>query len=67
MLWTRDAPTARGPLSEGDSRRRNHHVPIALGQFALVTGEARGPPPAEPLKIYEVRVEGADIFTSIVK
>ena len=55
-----------GPLSEGSLEGGVITYPWHYGQFDLATGEVRGPPPAEPLKSYELRVEGADILISIV-
>ena len=56
----------RGPLSEGCLEGGVITCPWHLGQFDLATGEVRDPPPPEPLKSYELRVEGADILISIV-
>ena len=55
-----------GPLSEGSLEGGVITCPWHYGQFDLATGEVRGLPPAEPLKSYELRVEGADILISIV-
>jgi nitrite reductase/ring-hydroxylating ferredoxin subunit len=55
-----------GPLSEGSLEDGVITCPWHYGQFDLATGEVRGPPPAEPLKSYELRVEGSDILVSIV-
>jgi len=55
-----------GPLSEGSLDGGIITCPWHYGQFDLATGEVRSPPPAEPLKSYELRVEGTDIFISIV-
>jgi CDP-4-dehydro-6-deoxyglucose reductase/3-phenylpropionate/trans-cinnamate dioxygenase ferredoxin subunit/anthranilate 1,2-dioxygenase ferredoxin subunit len=55
-----------GPLSEGTLEGGVITCPWHFGQFDIVTGEVRGPPPQEPLKSYELRVEGADILISIV-
>ena len=55
-----------GPLSEGTLEDGIVTCPWHFGQFDLVTGEVRGSPPEEPLKSYELRVEGANIFISIV-
>jgi nitrite reductase/ring-hydroxylating ferredoxin subunit len=58
--------THRGdPLSEGSLEGGVITCPWHYGQFDLAIGEARGPPPAEPLKSYELRVEGADILISL--
>lgn len=56
-----------GPLSEGTLEDGIVTCPWHFGQFDLVTGEVRGSPPEESLKSYELRVEGANIFISIVK
>jgi len=55
-----------GPLSEGSLEGGVITCPWRYGQFDLATGEVRGPPPAEPLKSYELRVQGSDILISIV-
>ena len=57
----RGAPVSEGSLEGGVVTSPWHYV-----QFDLATREVRGPPPAEPLKSYELRVEGADILISIV-
>src|SRR6267143_5069574 len=57
----RGGPCRKGLLKMESSRALWHH-----GQFDLATGEVRGPPPADPLKSYELRVEGSDILISIV-
>jgi nitrite reductase/ring-hydroxylating ferredoxin subunit len=54
-------PLSGGSLEGGVITRPWHH-----GQFDLATGEVRDPPPAEPSKSYELRVEGADILITIV-
>ena len=55
-----------GPLSEGSLEDGVITCPWHYGQFDFATGEVRDPPPAEPLKNYELRVEGSDILISIV-
>jgi len=55
-----------GPLSERSLEGGVITCPWHYGQFDFATGKVRGPPPAEPLKIYELRVDGADILISIV-
>jgi CDP-4-dehydro-6-deoxyglucose reductase/3-phenylpropionate/trans-cinnamate dioxygenase ferredoxin subunit/anthranilate 1,2-dioxygenase ferredoxin subunit len=55
-----------GPVSEGSLEDGVITCPWHYGQFDLATGEVRGPPPVEPLKSYELRVEGSDILISIV-
>ena len=55
-----------GPLSEGSLEGGVITCPWHYGQFDLARGEVRGPPRAEPLKSYELRVEGADILISIL-
>ncbi len=55
--------THRGdPLSEGTLEDGIVTCPWHFGQFDLATGEVRGLPPQQPLKRYELRVEGPDIF-----
>ena len=53
-----------GPLSEGSLNGSFVKCPWHLGQFDLETREVRGSLPSEPLKTYEIRVEGADILRS---
>src|SRR6267378_2392269 len=55
-----------GPMSEGTLEGGVITCPWHHGQFDLATGEVRDPPLAEPLKSYELQVEGADILISIV-
>ena len=55
-----------GPLAKGSLEGGVIRCPWHYGQFGLATGEVRGPPPGEPLKSYELRVEEADILFSIV-
>jgi nitrite reductase/ring-hydroxylating ferredoxin subunit len=55
-----------GPLSEEFLEGGVIRCPWHYGQIDLAIGEVRGPPPAEPLKTYEFRVEDADIFVSII-
>ncbi len=39
--------------------------PLHLSQFDLRTGEVYNPPATEPLKRYNVKIEGNDIFVEI--
>jgi nitrite reductase/ring-hydroxylating ferredoxin subunit len=55
-----------GPLSEGSLEGGVITCSWHYVQFDLATSEVRGPPPADPLKSYELRVEVADILISIV-
>jgi nitrite reductase/ring-hydroxylating ferredoxin subunit len=55
-----------GPLSEGTLENGIVTCPWHFGQFDLKTGEVRGPSLGEPLKRYEIRVEGPNILISIV-
>jgi nitrite reductase/ring-hydroxylating ferredoxin subunit len=54
-----------GPLSEGILEDGIITCPWHFGQFDLATGEVKGPPPAEPLRSYELLLQGTDIFISI--
>jgi nitrite reductase/ring-hydroxylating ferredoxin subunit len=54
-----------GPLSEGTLEDGIITCPWHFGQFDLATGEVKGPPPAEPLRSYELLLQGTDIFLSI--
>jgi nitrite reductase/ring-hydroxylating ferredoxin subunit len=55
-----------GPLSEGTLEGGIVTCPWHFGQFDLETGEVRSPPPEEPLKKYEIRVEEGAILISMV-
>ena len=66
MLRARDAPTAGVPCQKGLLKMESSRALWHYGQFDLATGEVRDPPLAEPLKSYELQVEGADILISIV-
>jgi len=37
-------------------------MPVLFGQSGLVDREVKGPPPAEQLRTYEIRVEDANIL-----
>jgi nitrite reductase/ring-hydroxylating ferredoxin subunit len=54
-----------GPLSEGSLEGGVITCPWHYAQFDLAIGEVRRPPPAEPVKSYELRVQGSDILISI--
>jgi nitrite reductase/ring-hydroxylating ferredoxin subunit len=54
-----------GPLSEGTLESGVITCPWHFGQFDIVTGEVRGPPPEEPLKTYGIRIEDANILISL--
>ena len=55
-----------GPLSEGTLEGGVVTCPWHFGKFDLETGEVKGPPPIEPLRTYEVRVESGNVLISIV-
>ncbi len=55
-----------GPLSEGTLEDGVIVCPWHFGQFDLVTEKVRGPPPAEPSRSYQIQLEGAVIFISLV-
>ncbi len=55
-----------GPLSKGSLEGGVITCLGIMDSLDLATGEVRGPPPAEPLESYELRVERSDILISIV-
>ena len=52
-----DASLSDGYIEEGEVE-----CPLHGSRFNLTTGEALNLPADEPLKVYEIKVEGADIF-----
>jgi nitrite reductase/ring-hydroxylating ferredoxin subunit len=53
---------AGGPLSEGMLEDSVVECPWHGSQFNLVTGGVENTPAHEPLKVYQVRVQGKDIL-----
>jgi nitrite reductase/ring-hydroxylating ferredoxin subunit len=51
-----------GPLAEGELEGELVRCPWHGGQFNVRTGEAVAPPPSKPIPVYQVRVEGDDIY-----
>lgn len=54
-----------GPLGEGELDGKIVMCPWHGGEFDMTTGEVVGPPPEEPEKTFEVRVEGDDIQVAL--
>src|SRR6266487_5334810 len=54
-----------GPLSEGSLEEGTVTCPWHYGQFDLETGNARSPPPTEPLRRYELTIEEGNVLISI--
>ena len=52
-----DASLSDGYIEEGEVE-----CPLQGSRFNLTTGEALNLPADEPLKVYEIKVEGDDIF-----
>jgi len=50
-----------GPLSDGDLYGSTVTCPWHGSEFSVETGEVEIPPAAEPVPVYEVRVEGDEI------
>jgi len=38
---------------------------LHMGKFCVRTGRVKSPPPCEPLKVYPVKVEGADVLVDV--
>ena len=55
-------PHAEGPLSEGYVEGEDVECPLHGSLFSLKTGENTGPPAAEGVPRYTVRVEGDDVL-----
>ena len=53
---------AYASLSEGDLNGEEVECPLHGGIFSLITGEALTPPADDPIKLYQVRVDGDDIL-----
>ena len=53
---------AYASLSEGDLNGEEVECPLHGGVFSVVTGEALGPPPDDPVKLYQVKIDGDDIL-----
>ena len=53
---------AGGSLSQGDVEGGVVECPVHGSPFDIRTGENTGPPAAEPVQAYPVRIEGEDIL-----
>ncbi len=53
---------AYASLSEGDLNGEEVECPLHGGIFSLITGEALTPPADDPIKLYQVQVDGDDIL-----
>ncbi len=51
-----------GPLGQGILEGEVVECPLHAGQFNVRTGEALQEPPEEPVKTYQVEVDGDDIL-----
>ena len=49
-------------LSAGDVDGEEVRCDLHGSKFNVVTGEATNPPATEPMKIFEVRLEGSDVL-----
>jgi 3-phenylpropionate/trans-cinnamate dioxygenase ferredoxin component len=49
-------------LSEGDLEGAEVQCPLHGAMFNVVTGEVLTPPADEPLRLFEVRIEGDDVL-----
>jgi nitrite reductase/ring-hydroxylating ferredoxin subunit len=54
-----------GPLDEGYLDGDVVTCPWHSGQFNVKTGEVEAPPPATPVPVYPVKVEGEDVYVGI--
>jgi nitrite reductase/ring-hydroxylating ferredoxin subunit len=55
---------AYASLSEGDLNGDEIECPLHGATFSLTTGEALTPPAEDPIKLYQVQVEGDDILVA---
>ena len=53
---------AYASLSEGDLNGEEVECPLHGGAFSVVTGEALSPPADEPVRLYQIQVDGNDIL-----
>jgi nitrite reductase/ring-hydroxylating ferredoxin subunit len=54
-----------GPLSEGDLEGELVTCPWHFSRFSVRTGEVVDSPAEDPVTVYEVRVEGADVLVNV--
>ena len=53
---------AFAPLADGDLDGEQVECPLHGSVFNVATGEVIGPPAAESLRVFQVRIEGGDIL-----
>ena len=53
---------AYASLSEGDLNGEQVECPLHGGTFSVTSGQALVPPADEPVRVYEVQIEGDDIL-----
>lgn len=49
-------------LSDGDINGEEAECPLHGGSFNAITGVPMSPPAEEPLRVFQVKIEGDDIF-----
>ena len=57
-----ECPHAGGSLSQGHVDNGEIECPVHGGLFDIKTGENTGPPVAEPVQSYPVRIDGDDVL-----
>ncbi len=55
---------AYATLSEGDLRGEEVECPLHGGSFNAITGVPINPPANEPLRVYQVQIEGDDVLVA---
>ena len=58
-------PHADGPLSEGTIQGEQIECPWHASYFNLKTGEVTDGPSVEGVPVYEIKIEGDDIFVQV--
>ena len=56
---------AYATLSEGELTGEEVECPLHGGGFNTVTGQPTNPPASEPLRVYQVQIEGDDILVAL--
>jgi len=51
-------------LSDGDINGEEVECPLHGGSFNAMTGAPMNPPAEEPLRVFQIKVEGDDIFVA---
>ena len=51
-------------LSDGDIDREEVACPLHGGSFNAITGAPMNPPAEEPLRVFQIKIEGDDIFVA---